>query len=218
MGGCEGGGFLAFVRKAGELSTMEVQIICVYCVIESLAIHLLDVQPPDFSPTDEYFESLRLHLLSEGRIEDLEMIHINQSQIRHRTFRISSLEDTLEAIGPDDLEMQVHFHVILASAFKRDGNIESACQQLEQVQRDPLSGINHERQLFALYLQVSLYNHPVDPSEDQVSRLLGDLTVIGNYHACELLECWLSEVELLKSSNNDYIQSVKRLLDKRSVL
>jgi hypothetical protein len=193
-------------KQASDLDTMDVQIVCFYCAIEFLAIQLLDVQPPNFSPSKEFLENLRLNLLSEGRIDDLVMIHINQSQMRHQSSQIKSLEDTLEAVGPDDVEMQVHVKVMLAHAFKHDGNIESARRQLEEVQKKPLSETNYERQLFAQYLKVSLDEHSDGQAQGQARQLLGDLISI---------ECWLAEIELYNSSVDHYIQSIKDLLDKR---
>lgn len=202
-------------KEASDLDALDVQIISFYCAIEFLALQLLDIQPPDFSPSEEFLENLRLSLLSEGRIDDLVTIHINQSQMRHPSSEIKCLEDTLEATPPDDVEMQVHVKVMLAHTFKCDGNIESARQQLEKVQKKPLSETNFERQLFAQYLKTSLDEHSDGQAQDQARQLLSDLISIGNYHSCELLECWLAEIELHNSSIDSYIRSVKDILDKR---
>ena len=144
-------------KQADNLDKTVVQIICFYCTIEFLAIQFLDVQSPEFSPSKEFLESLRLNLLSKGRIDDLEILHISYSQIQQPSSQINSLEDTLEAIEPDDVEMRVHVMVMLAQAFKQDGNVAPAHQQLEKLQKKPFSGANYERQIFAQYLKVSLY-------------------------------------------------------------
>lgn len=52
--------------------------------------------------------------------------------------------------------MQVDLKIMLAQAFKQDGNIESARQQLENAK---MSEPNHECQLFAQYLKISLDEH-----------------------------------------------------------
>ena len=201
--------------QTNHLEPFDVQIACLYCEIESLAAQLLDVQSPYFSSREDFLEDVRLRLLKEGRFDDLGILHIHQAQMQYQGSCVDSLNDTLKAVRLDDVEMQVNIKVMLAHAFKRDGDVELACQQLEEVQSNSLSETNYERQLFAQYLKLSSPENPDSQVQNEARELMGELMNLGNNYACVLLECWLAELELKNGSLGNYKRSVQDLFDER---
>ena len=205
---------ISSIQKS-HLEPFDIQIACLYCAIEILATQLLDVQPPYFSSREDFLEDVRLRLLTEGRFDDLGIFHIHQSQGQYQGSYVESLKDTLKTLRPEDIEMQVHINVMLAHAFKRDGDTESACQHLEEVQSNALSGTNYERQLFAQYLKLSPPEHADSQVQDGARRLMVELINVRDNYVCALLECWLAESELKSCSLGRYERSVQGLYDNR---
>ena len=113
------------------------RILKSYSVIA--CIQLLDVQPPGFSLTEEFLENLRLSLVSERRLYIL--VTISYASIADARSINPDLvfKGYLQAIAPDDVETQSRIKNGLANTFRSDRNVDSARQQLERVQKKPLS-------------------------------------------------------------------------------
>ena len=202
-------------KKASGLDALDVQMLSVYCTIESLAVHMLDVQTPDFSPTEQFLESLQLHLLSAGRVDDLVTLFVYQLHMPHRRPSTKAIEEALTAAPTDDFDIQVHLKILLAHAQMRAGAKALAFQLLEKLLSMPLSRIERQRHSFALYLQLSFSEHLDDRNRIQATRLLRDLGNIGDNQSYLLLACWIAGKEAQKNSADIYIKTVKELLEKR---
>lgn len=141
----------------------------------------------------------RSFCLREGN-DDLVMIHINinQPQMRSRPSQMKSLEDTLKAIGTGDVKMQVRVSIILAHAFKRDGNhrpYPSATGRSTQLNR--FGETKRESNLFAQYLKRRLakaFRRTGAGSSETKRWVVSSASAITTPASC--LDAGLSEMEL----------------------
>lgn len=141
----------------------------------------------------------RSFCLREGN-DDLGMIHINinQPQMRSRPSQMKSLEDTLKAIGTGDVKMQVRVSIILAHAFKRDGNhrpYPSATGRSTQLNR--FRETKRESNLFAQYLKRRLakaFRRTGAGSSETKRWVVSSASAITTPASC--LDAGLSEMEL----------------------
>lgn len=205
-------------KKASDFDALDVQMLLVYCAIESLAVQMLDVETPNFSPTEEFLEILRLNLLSSGRIDDLVTLHVYQTHMPYRIPNTNAIVEALAAAPADDLDMQLHLSIMLAHALKRKGERDSAYKLLEDLLSRPSATIGYEIRLFAQYLHLSFSEHLDDKDHFQAKRLMGAFSDVGDYHSYLLLACWLAEQEAQKTSTNIYVSFVHELLENRYFL
>jgi hypothetical protein len=212
-------GFRHLANKvASDFDALDVQMLSVYCAIESLAVQMLDVETPDFSPTEEFLESLRLHLLSSGRIDDLITIHVYQTHMPYRIPNTNAIEETLAAAPTDDLDVQVHLNIMLAHALQRKGERDLAYKLLEDLMSRTSAKMGYELHFFAQYLHLSFSGHLDDKDQFQATRLMGAFSDVGDYHSYLLLACWFAEQEAQKTSTNIYVSSVNELIENRYFL
>lgn len=202
--------------NAREASPIDIELLGCYSIIESLARQFLDVQPPDFSPNQAFFEELYQSLQDQGRFEDLILALQSLAQTQHQQLQIQFLQAVLKDIGSRDKEMQVHAHMMLAFAFQWTGNVESALQELARVQQGSLFGVNLESQLSALYLGYSLEMHSTTHQNDKIIQVYERFLSIEDYYSSELLDFLIAEKAIINHSTSEYIHRVTKILERRS--
>lgn len=202
-------------RNTSDLSTVGIAILCYFGIIELQTMRFLDVEPPDISPSEKFWDGLRLQLTSEGRMPELMMLHTTQASTRHQASHTRALQDTLKILKPEHRDIEIHIRVLLASAYEHDGDVEPARQQLDVIQQLCPSRVNPECLLNAEYLELGHHIYH-DYSELSKGRdLLERCLQAGNFQLSAAIESWLAGKELELHKVDAYTSATNRLLDKR---
>jgi hypothetical protein len=205
-----------FDRNVQDFDPVDVHIICIHHVVEDLGHRMLDLPRSNDPPSWSRMEELRTWLLQQCRYDDLAMIHLAHAETRAASVRITRLRQTIDALGSDNRDMQVHLKILLAEALHENGEGWLALEMLAELRDTPLSDNNPERQLWGKYCTLR-FNVTSDTSNlANVEDLLHQFKGLKNEGACQSCEFLIAELNLKGGFVDQYVQRMRNVLNKRS--